>query len=207
MIIEESDKKKHFIGNDITDELNSELNSEFTDKSSDGSSDGSGDENNIFAYIRLFLRRIVNVRSLAYTSEISEAGRPVLHKGLLYTGYALSFGYVGADIGIKLYDIKDYPQEVIMYKGIDLSLWHTSASIVTPAVTIHTIVSSVTKFQNRLIHTSKYFPQKLRILFPTLVGLSSIPLIIKPIDNMTDFVMNNSIRKMYPVEIPHEHHH
>lgn len=169
--------------------------------------ENSSDSTNFAAYLRLFLRRIVSIRSLAYTSEGAEAMRPIVHKAIVRLGYGLSFGYVGADIGLKLYDIKDQPSQIIKYKALDLSAWHLSASLVVPAVTIHTFVSGITKLQKKFIYTATKLPTRFGKVFPTICGLISIPFIIKPIDYGTDFVMDKYVRPYYPVQIPHETHH
>lgn len=118
-------------------------------------------DDNSMAYIRLVIRRIVNFRPVAYMSEVGEAVRPIVPKPVVWLGYGLSFGYVFADIGLKLHDMKDEKQEMILWKGIDLSLWHMSASIVVPAITIHTIVSGVTKIQNKFVTSTKFLPPKI----------------------------------------------
>lgn len=158
-------------------------------------------DDNAMAYSRLILKRFVNFRPAAYTSEVGEAVRPIVPKPVIWLGYGLSFGYVFADIGLKLHDIKDKPNDEIFWKGIDLSLWHASASIVVPAITIHTIVESVTKIQNNLIKRGKVLPPRFRAMFPSAIGLLSIFGIIHPIDKGTDYMLDNFIRPLYPVKI------
>jgi len=168
--------------------------------------DKSSSDDNFPAYVRLVLRRVVEIRSLAYTSEVAEAVRPIVHKYIVAFGYALSFGYVGVDIMLKLHDIKEQSNEVIGYTALDLTLWHSSASIVAPAVTIHTIVNGITKFQNKFIYTSGKIPSRFGKIVPSLIGLMSIPLIIHPIDKLTDVVMDKFIRPFYPIQISHKKH-
>jgi fission process protein 1 len=158
-------------------------------------------DDNYLAYIGHFARRIVGFRPFAYTSEVGEAVRPVVPKHIVTAGYALSIAYILGDIGVKLHDNKNEPNNKIFYKCLDLSLWHTSASLVVPAVTIHTIVAGVKKIQNTLLNknliNAKYLPVRFRKVFPTVIGLSSIFFIIHPIDHGTDIVMDKFIRPCY----------
>lgn len=163
-------------------------------------------DNNSLVYTRLILNRLVGFRPLAYTSEVGEAVRPVTKKIIVSLAYILSFGYVFADIGLKLYDIKNEEKKIIYWKGIDLTLWHMSASIITPAIAIHTIVNSVNKVQNKFIQYGVKLPIKFKTFFPSVVGLASIFFIIKPIDDGTDYMLNNFVRPYYPVKIPENHH-
>jgi mitochondrial fission process protein 1 len=157
-------------------------------------------ENNYPAYVRTILtvsRKFASFRPAAYASEVSEAHRPVIPKSIINIGYAISFGYVFADIGLKVHNVKSKGTEVMAYTAFDQTLWHTSASIVVPAVTIHTIVNVVTHGQTYLAQLNKVkLPSRLKYL-PTVVGLLSIPLIIHPIDHGTDYVMNNMVRPHY----------
>jgi fission process protein 1 len=82
-------------------------------------------------------------------------------------------------------------------KVIDLTIWHTFASMILPAITIHTIVNTSTKGL-KLLTKSTVLPNKLKIL-PTVIGLCSIPLIIHPLDHITDYAMDSSVRKLYKI--------
>jgi len=169
------------------------------------------EKNNQLAYTRpviSLLRKFTSFRPISYTSECAEAGRPILPKYLLNFGYAVSIGYIFSDILIKVYDIENEEiisnkkEEIVKYTVLDSLLWHTSASLVVPAVTIHTFVSGVSKIQNFI--SKKNFNLKIpsRIGFlvpmiPTIAGLASIPFIIHPIDNLTDIVMDKYVRPFY----------
>lgn len=130
-----------------------------------------------------------NIRPLAYASEVGESFRPIINKNIVRTSYALSLGYVAFDIYVSTISAS-YPGKV----ACDKLIWHTFASMVIPAVTVHKIVniSSFTINKYDLAKTFKY-----RHWVPTTIGLLSIPFIIHPIDNLVTFVMDNSIRKLY----------
>lgn len=174
-------------------------------------------DDNSMAYIRHVLRQITNYRLVTYTSKITDATKPIIPINIMRIGYGLSFCYIISDIGLKLYDfkIKTYQKDsisgisnkklnsIIWYKGLDLTLWHTSASIILPATVIHIIVHNTdklqTKYSNKFYH--KYTSLRFRSFFPTIIGISSIPFIIKPIDKLTDLCLDKLIRPLYPVKI------
>lgn len=151
--------------------------------------------------IRALSKALASQRFLAYSSEVGESFRNVIPQKVLKTLYGLSILYVGADTFEKthnFYNINKNKKNTIIY-ATDLLMWHTMASMVFPAITIHTIV----KQSNNLLTKSKlHFDfikknPKLGLYIPVVVGLISVPFIIHPIDHFTDFLMNNSIRKLY----------
>lgn len=83
------------------------------------------------------------------------------------------------------------------WKAIDLGIWHTSASIIIPTVTIHSVVKitsyGITKFSSKNIKMPGFYR-----FIPSIIGLAFIPIIINPIDNITDYIMDNSVRKFIP---------
>jgi len=137
------------------------------------------------AYIRNIVQlssRLLSARPLAYASEVGESIRPIVPKIIVRGAYGLSFAYVFYDIGKHYHLLKTRNDPHLQRKITDLSLWHASASIVTPAIVIHTIV----KVAGKIPATSQY---------ASLIGLMSIPFIIHPIDNITDKVLDNTLRK------------
>ena len=85
-----------------------------------------------------------------------------------------------------MYDIKNEPNNVIKYKTLDLVLWDGSASVVALVVAVHTLVNVITQFQNKFVYTAGKLPSKFGKITPSLVGLLSIPFIIKPCLYSTD---------------------
>jgi len=170
------------------------------------------DKNNYLAYLRIFslsLKRgfLLHGRPLAYASEFGESMRPIAPKWFVNGMYGLSIGYVVADTAIKTYEIRDQGSQKMLIKAGDLSLWHTFASMILPAVSIHTIVKTSGHGLNNLSKMGYKFPRWGKFL-PTAFGLASIPFIIHPLDHLTDYVMNQTIRKFYtipqPIKIPHD---
>jgi len=138
---------------------------------------------------------VTSARPLAYTSEVGESFRPLIPNWSVRTLYGISIGYVLVDTGIKTYDVKHLGQKQMIIKGGDTLLWHTFASMILPAVTIHTIVKSSSTVLTRF-NTLNRFPKVGKFL-PTIIGLGSIPFIIHPLDHITDFVMDKTIRPLY----------
>jgi fission process protein 1 len=157
------------------------------------------DVNQYLAYGRFIglVRKFTSIRLMSYTSELVEAGRPVLLKSLVWVGYGVSIVYVLGDVAVKVNDVKNRGTDVMKYTALDAGLWHTSASLVVPAVTIHGIVGGVSRFQGYLANSRKIGLPKFFKFVPTVVGLLSIPLIIHPIDHGTDYVMNRFVRPIY----------
>mgnify|MGYP001609649464 CR=1 FL=1 len=127
-------------------------------------------------------------RPLAYASELGESLRKLIPQ-LVRPLYCISFFYVFMDMSLKY---KFYVgKKSVDYKKAymkDLFLWHMGASIIFPAI-----------FINRFVHYTSIFFKKTTIPFrkflPTLFALSLIPFIIHPLDDLTDYIMDNSYRK------------
>ena len=175
-------------------------------------------------YVNWFLRTIPRLvsqqRYLAYASEVGESFRPIIPKYVVNFSYAASIFYVLTDIGVRtqgMYEQKK-PNKEIAIKVTDLLIWHSFASMILPAFTVHSIVKysnkGVSMFnmirdkdKNLIQHkcgnsfkpTLEMFSYRSRIQawLPTMIALACIPFIIHPIDHATDFVMDNSIRKLY----------
>lgn len=143
-------------------------------------------------------------RWMAYASEGTEPFRPVASKWFVRSGYALSFIYVAADIGVRTranyVQNQDTKKASIVFG--DTLLFHSMASLIIPAVTIHQIVhlsSSGIKRGNILANMPR-----VRGLLPTLIGLMSIPFVVGPIDHGVEYLMDHTARKFYEHE-EHEH--
>ena len=166
------------------------------------SQQGDQQKNNWMGYPAWMARLFASQRYFAYTSEVGESFRPLIPRPLVNTAYGISIGYVFADVYVNTHDqfqkTKDIKKTSIM--AGDLLLWHTFASMVFPAVSIHSIVKYSGKAMD--FTTIKNVPIFRRWL-PTLLGLGSIPFIIHPLDRMTDYLMDKSIRRFYNVDRVH----
>jgi fission process protein 1 len=151
------------------------------------------------------------MRPMAYSSEVGESTKSLVPK-FYYPLYGLTFGYIFADTAVQVHDLHDNKKFIEKYghgtwemdmmlakKATDSLLWHSLASFALPGIAVHKIVKYSSK---TLKYVKKEFPklaiQSRTIRFaPLIMGLLSIPFIIHPIDHATDFVLDNSVRKIY----------
>ena len=148
-------------------------------------------------FLRSFPRVIASQRALAYASEVGESFRPIIPKYIVNMAYITSLLYVGADTMIYRYEMIENKKtkKEINIATIDRLIWHSLASMILPALAIHSIV----KYSSKGIDKFNMFGTmpKTRIWIPTLLALGCIPFIIHPIDHFADYAMNNSIRTLY----------
>jgi fission process protein 1 len=81
-------------------------------------------------------------RYLAYTSDVGEAFRPVVPVRIVRAAYAISWAYVGTDVAIEGY--KEYQnggtQTEVLRTVISRGIFQSMASMILPAITIHSTV-------------------------------------------------------------------
>lgn len=156
--------------------------------------------------VAVILRQIpaftAKAKAAAYASEVGESFRPIVPRSLVNTLYAISIGYVVIDIAGRTYCVKDQGFEKVAYFVLDTSLWHSLASLILPAVTIHSIVKYSAKATKK-ITTNK----SACAWIPALLALGSVPFIIHPLDHLTDFVLDKAVRPFYIDKIAKEKHH
>jgi fission process protein 1 len=128
-------------------------------------------------------------RPLAYASEVGESFRNVLPK-ITHPLYALSIGYVFADIAVKYYHCRHKNSQYVKWHMVDLSLWHLGASLILPAVVINRYIHTLTK-----VLSKRNLSTKMITYLPTISALVLIPFIVHPLDHFTDYAMDNTFRK------------
>lgn len=78
-----------------------------------------------------------------------------------------------------------------VYMAVDSFTWQMLASVVIPGYTVNRICT----FSNMLM--KKYnIAKKRRLTIVPIVGLASIPIILKPIDHLTDKILDASLRNI-----------
>ena len=140
------------------------------------------------------------VRYLGYCNEVGESFRYQFPR-LVAPSYVISFGYCIADAvtsGKKAYAFAkdDNPKTAkadAVVSTVDTLLWQSLASVCLPGLAIHQIVK-VSRFA--VSRSPMAVPVAISTWMPTFVGLGSIPLIIHPIDEFVDYLMENSFRKV-----------
>lgn len=137
-------------------------------------------------------------RAIAYSNEVAESFRYLSHPTVIKCAYGMSFGYIGLDTLHKVghHHTNAGFNQVAKYQLGDSLLWHGTASMLIPSVTIHTGV----KISKQLCESMKT-SARTRTIAPIAIGLGMIPLIIHPIDEGVNYIMNKFVRPSYPKEI------
>jgi fission process protein 1 len=152
------------------------------------------------------------LRYAGYANEVGESFRYQFPR-LVLPSYGIAFGYCFADAVSDGYSSYYYRSQIHRDSGggeegdnrsstssdlqraatacFDTLLWQSLASVMIPGCTINTLV----RLARYAIPKS---PVKLPTLaiqwFPTAIGLFSIPIIIHPIDNAVDYLLDNTTR-------------
>mmetsp|Transcript_29019 Transcript_29019/g.62202 ORF Transcript_29019/g.62202 Transcript_29019/m.62202 type:complete len:182 (+) Transcript_29019:436-981(+) len=140
------------------------------------------------------------LRYLGYANEIGESFRYQFPR-LVVPSYAVAFGYCLADAAVsgkKAYegaekDHKPTATSDAVVSTVDTLLWQSLASVCIPGLVIHQVVKA-SRFA--VARSPAGMPVVATKWLPTVLGLGSIPLIIHPIDDFVDLLMDNSFRKV-----------
>lgn len=143
------------------------------------------------------------LRYLGYANELGEAFRPIYPR-LLTPSYGVAFAYVGADSVMKTWSAYQTgaSHTVAMATFTDVVTWQTLASVLIPGKVIH----AVTALSGNAIQSSSFLKRSPIIsrYGATAIGVAFIPLIIKPIDEGVDFLLDSTLRNVLP---RHEEEH
>jgi len=140
-----------------------------------------------------------NVRYMAYSSDVGEALRLIVQPSYVKAAYAISWLYVGGDVAYETYKEKKRGSDrlVVLRTALSRTVFQTLASIVFPALTIHTVVSSTKPLFKYIGKYQKWGP--------TSVGFAVIPLLPfmfdHPVEHAVDYVFNC----VWPVKEVHIH--
>ncbi|XP_056677476.1 mitochondrial fission process protein 1 [Monodelphis domestica] len=140
------------------------------------------------------------VRYLGYANEVGEAFRAMVPTSVVWLSYGVATSYVVADAVDKgkkasaAWTSESGRTTKVAVAVVDTFIWQALASVAIPGFTI-----------NRLCALSLYalsrttrWPLAARKWTTTALGLMAIPVIIHPIDRSVDFLMDSSLRKIYP---------
>jgi len=153
------------------------------------------------------LYRDTPLRLLGYANEVGEAFRNQMHVRSVYATYAVATAYCIGDMIDKTWRTQQacvdgnipetHMRTKMMATAADTLLWQAFASVIIPGFTIN----RVCHFTGKALKTySKYAPQRQKMI-TSAIGLSVIPLIVKPIDHSVDFLMDNSLRLLYANDV------
>ncbi|GAB6029299.1 Mitochondrial fission process protein 1 [Chamberlinius hualienensis] len=164
-----------------------------------GSSNTSGITETVDIY------RDTPIRLLGYANEVGEAFRSLVPLSLVRLSYAIASGYVVADTvdkALKMFKNSDHSASTnkrnkqVAIAAVDCLIWQSLASVIIPGFTINRACAislyAFSRFTKLPLTTRKWTT--------TIIGLSTIPFIIKPIDHSVDFLMDNTMRKYTTVK-------
>lgn len=153
--------------------------------------------------VALILRKLPaltqKAKAAAYSSEVGESFRPVIHKKMVRFLYGVSIGYIIVDVTGRSFCVADQGTNKMSYFIFDTLLWHSLASLLLPALAIHKIVALSKKVICKISSNKKALAW-----IPAILALSSVPFIIHPIDKITDFALDNVVRPIYVDKIAKE---
>ncbi|XP_013090356.2 mitochondrial fission process protein 1-like [Biomphalaria glabrata] len=139
------------------------------------------------------------LRYLGYANEVGESFRFMVPVKVVWFSYFVSSGYVIADALDKGYKVWKKPfqreekrLEKTAIATIDTLIWQGLASVVIPGFTINRICWATNKLMTRTA-----LPQPVKKWSVVVVGIGSIPFIVKPIDRAVDLLMDSTLRKLY----------
>jgi fission process protein 1 len=143
------------------------------------------------------------LRYCGYANEVGESFR-LQYPKFVIPSYLIAFCYCLADSALATYSVMSEDDDTIAAKetkrpknvraaiaGFDTLLWQGLASVAIPGGVINLIVRSSRMALTRTVGLPTFAIK----WFPTALGLCSIPVIIHPIDDAVDFLLDNSTRK------------
>uniref|UniRef100_A0AC34F7Y6 Mitochondrial fission process protein 1 n=1 Tax=Panagrolaimus sp. ES5 TaxID=591445 RepID=A0AC34F7Y6_9BILA len=144
------------------------------------------------------------IRFLGYANEVGEAFRSVVHVSLVRLSYVVSIGYVCADAldksrrAYKLpYSSATDRRQEVSTTAFDCLLWQSLASVAIPGFTINRVCA----LSNAILRRTTLGTPITKAI-TTIVGLSTIPFIVHPIDAFVEHAMEKTIRPYYPKPAP-----
>lgn len=152
------------------------------------------------------------LRYLGYANEFGEAFRTHIPR-LIYLGsYGVASTYCLADSihkGRCCYqessNLNSYLQKrKAIETMVEAAVWQGLASVIIPGFTINRICAA-SRFTLR--RCARTMPPRAQMWVTTFVGLSAIPVIIKPIDRLVDNVMDGMIHISRQLGISHQLDH
>ena len=142
------------------------------------------------------------LRYCGYANEVGEAFAPLVPSWCVPASYGVVITYVIADTIDKtrkaLSGDKYSPKATLscaLIEGLDALIWQLAASVALPGYTIHQIVVISLALLNASGLSAEQYP--LIGALPTAIGLATIPLIVKPLDELAEVGMDVTLRKLW----------
>ncbi|KXJ27829.1 mitochondrial fission process protein 1 [Exaiptasia diaphana] len=165
----------------------------------------------LFAHEDVDIFRDTSIRYLGYANEVGEAFKTHIPRSIYYGSYVVSSSYCLADAiskGRQVYrEGEGHIQSSVLRRRtvettIEAGVWQGLASVVIPGFTINRICVSSRFILKRVART---MPVTTQTWITTLVGLSMIPVIIKPIDRGVDYLMEGTLNMLREMGVVSKH--
>ena len=136
------------------------------------------------------------LRYMGYANECGEAFRPIVPVIFVILSYVAAISYVLADTVDKGKKGADAPGANSIARAVlgsvDTFVWQMLASVVFPSFIINRLVTLIVTLQ-----ATVDLPEALQAdWIATVLGLVAIPLLITPLDTLTHWILNGSLRKV-----------
>lgn len=131
-------------------------------------------------------------RFLGYTNEVGEAFRPQVPRFVI-PSYIIALSYCLGDTISKtaqVYRLEAEFNAKCCETGVETFIWQTLASVLIPGFTINRIVAGTQWAISKDVRNK--LPQSVKLYGATAVALLSIPLIVHPIDNLVDRIIDEA---------------
>jgi len=141
------------------------------------------------------------LRYAGYANEVGEAFAPLVPAVVVPASYGVAITYVIADTVDKFRKSLSgglYKQGSIttcaLIEGVDALVWQLAASVALPGYTIHQVVAIAVTLLSAAGLTDTGGPID---ALPTVIGLVTIPFIVKPLDELAEVGMDVTFRKVF----------
>jgi len=150
-----------------------------------------------------YFRYLTNVaRYSAYTSDVGESFRPIIHPRLVTASYAISWAYVIGDVAYEGYKARHhhgYQTKDVGQVMVKRSVFQSVASMALPAFLIHTQVKLASHAFKKIGRFQKWGP--------TIAGLCLIPALPYLLDHPVEKVVDWTFDRVWPGPKTEESHH
>jgi len=145
------------------------------------------------------LLRQLPVRLLGYVNEVGESFKPLVGFWAYIFSYVVSITYVCADTAHQAWIVNESLNGknawMVVRAAIDAFIWQIFASVIVSGFVVNRVVALS---ELLLTYAPKRFSENKEKgwykSFPTIMGMLSIPLIVKPIDAGVTMAMDYTIR-------------
>lgn len=154
------------------------------------------------AYKNVDPYRETSLRYMGYANELGEAFTTYLPEWGLPASYCIAASYVMFDTidkGEKAYQGAEEEDKIVdtLRISTETLTWQMLASVFWPGSIIRVIVNMAAS----IISSNNLDDNQVMHFLPTLIGISAIPMIVKPIDSTVDKIMEGSISRVIHGEI------